>query len=245
MAADGIAVENDLTGETMASDDETNQGDPADDDVKPGDIKLTITGSAAGANSYRVDVSEDQGKTWTIVHDATLPISKTEYEHENVKPEKRLHFRIFGKRGSTYGLASNVVQDYAGNTDMPSKVEDLVAVKDGAGKIDVSWSPPDDDGGADVEQYCIVMNKVDDEDAVLPNAAAAKDRGDIVTNMVREDNPDSCTRLGEPDLSPISVSGTNKVFPGGRGHRDGHVQGPGAGVPVAVRGLRVERSQRP
>ena len=200
----------------VASDDEDNDDAVAtddDDDLTPGDIKLTITGSAAGANSYRVDVSDDVGKTWTTVHRATLPISTTEYEHENVTPEKRLHFRLFGKRGSTYGLASNVVRDYAGNTDMPSKVEDLVAVKDGAGKINVSWSAPDDDGGADVEQYCILVNKVDDADAVLPSTTAAKTRGSIVTDLVREDALDSsCTRLGEPDLSPISVSGTNKVF---------------------------------
>ena len=28
-----------------------------------------------GADSYRVDVSEDAGKTWNTVHGATLPIS--------------------------------------------------------------------------------------------------------------------------------------------------------------------------
>ena len=85
-----------------ASDDETG-----DDDLNPGEIKLSITTSAVGARSYRVDVSDDEGKTWNTVHRATLPIAKEEYEHQNLKPEQALHFRLFGKEGSVVGLASN------------------------------------------------------------------------------------------------------------------------------------------
>ena len=40
----------------------------------------------------------------------------------------RLHFRLFGKKGTPIGLASNVVVDYAGNTDWPSQGERLVGV---------------------------------------------------------------------------------------------------------------------
>ena len=88
-----------------------------------------------------------------------------------------------------------------------------MASPDGAGKINVSWSAPDDDGGAEVEQYCIVVNQVDEQNAVIATDTdnPAKERSMIVTDMVREDSMDSCTRLGDPDVMPIKVS-KNSIF---------------------------------
>ena len=149
------------------------------------------------------------------MHDATLPISDTEYQHRGLDPEKRLHFRLFGKKGSFIGLASNVVFDYAGNTDQPGPVQSLLATGNGAGMINVSWNAPEDDGGAAVEQYCIIVNKLDANDAEL---AGALGRVDIETNLIRgvpgidTPEPDSCTRLGEPDINPISMSGDTRIF---------------------------------
>ena len=42
--------------------------------------------------------------TWNTVHGATLPISKSEYEHEGVEPEKGLHFRLFREKGNPHRL---------------------------------------------------------------------------------------------------------------------------------------------
>ena len=134
--------------DTSTEDNLDDESTPLDDDNTPGVIKLNITDSSDGADSYRVDISDDEGQTWTTVHGATLPISDTEYQHRGLEPEEALHFRLFGKKGSVIGLASNVVFDYAGNTDQPGPVESLLATGDGAGKINVSWNAPDDDGGA-------------------------------------------------------------------------------------------------
>ena len=202
----------------MENDDNESLND--EDDTEPGVIKLTVTqpidpdptetGPLDGANSYRVDVSDDGGATWTTVHTATKPINEVEYEHKGLKPEEALHFRLFAKKGSDYGLASVPVMDYAGNTDMPTKVRTLEATTLNAGSIKLSWVAPEDDGGADVEQYCIIVNELDEKDAVDGTevmrediiAVNAEDATDDVTN---------CSRLGEPENMPISVSG-NKVF---------------------------------
>ena len=214
------ATGSDTTGATTASDDENGTDDTSatddDNDLKPGVIKLLVTPPdsdpttdgnqpLAGANSYRVDVSTDVGKTWTTVHTATRPINGNEYEHEGLDPEKRLHFRFFAKKGSDYGHASVVIQDYAGNTDMPSKVQDLVAVKAGAGSINLSWKAPASNGGAAVEQYCIVVNQIDDDDDVQ---GTAETRNTIAVQGTSAE----CTRLGEPAIMPIIVTGTNHVF---------------------------------
>ena len=208
-------VQNDSDGTNDDDESNTTPGNGPDDDTTPGEIKINITTSSAGANSYRVDISDDEGETWTTVHGATLPISKTEYQHRGLKPEEALHFRLFGKRGSDVGMASNVVLDYAGNTDQPGAVRSLLATSVGAGSISVSWSAPEDDGGAAVEQYCIIANKLNADDKEL---AGALGRTDIVTNMIRGVPeidplmPNSCTRLGEPDIAPISMIGDTRIF---------------------------------
>ena len=207
-ADDGVAN----SGDTSTAANLDDEATPADDDNTPGVIKLNITSSSAGADSYRVDISTNAGMTWKTVHGATLPISQTEYQHRGLDPEKRLHFRLFGKKGSVIGLASNVVLDYAGNTDQPGPVQDLLASGAGAGNINLTWNAPADDGGAEIEQYCIIANKLDSNDAPVSTGDDLKDRSDIVTNMVREDDADSCTRLGEPDLVPIGGVGNSEIF---------------------------------
>ena len=216
VGADGTSG-SDTTGDTTASDNESDEGE---DDLKPGVIKLTVTQptvtvdgvttTLAGANSYRVDVSDDGGATWTTVHTATKPINEVEYEHKGLKPEEALHFRLFAKKGVNYGLASVPVMDYAGNTDMPTKVRTLEATTLNAGSIKLSWVAPEDDGGADVEQYCIIVNELDEDDAVEGTEVT---REDIIAVNAEDatDDVTNCSRLGEPENMPISVSG-NKVF---------------------------------
>ena len=210
-ANDTLPNSSDTSDATTASDDEdgsTGGGDGGpDDDLVPGEIKLTISGEVTGADSYRVDVSDNGGETWTTSHEFTLPINRSDYDHRNLKPEKRLHFRFFAKDGSLLGLGSNVVSDYAGNTDRPGNVRNLVAARhstDGAGKINLSWDAPTSDGGAAIEQYCILANLLGDNDA-LPSGVttrnsiftkdyAANANGGAATAITA-----NCTRLGESD----------------------------------------------
>ena len=199
LAADG-AVPQDVGG-----DDDS----PGDDDRTPGQINLTVTRTTAGANSYRVDVSDDDGATWDIVETATRPIDGSTYEHEGLKPGASRHFRLFAKKGSDYGLSSIVVEDSAGNSKAPSKVLELGAVKDGAGKINLSWKAPDSTGGAEVEKYCIVVNQIDNADVHLGTLVT---RATIETRQGLPTRPTNCTRLGESNLMPISVTGQNHVF---------------------------------
>ena len=165
-----------------------------------------------GANSYRVDVSDDMGATWTTVHTATKPINETEYEHKGLKPEEALHFRLFAKKGSDYGLASTPVRDYAGNTDWPSKVRTLEATTQSAGSIKLSWVAPEDDGGADVEQYCIVVNELDEDDDFVN--VDPDERDDIVTVNTEDAirRPDQLQPvLASPPIMPISISGSTAI----------------------------------
>ena len=171
-----------------------------DDDNTPAVVQLTVTQVTAGANSYRVDVSTDGGKTWTTEETATRPINENEYEHEgeNVKAGKGYLFRLFGKKGKPYGLASKVVEDFAGHSKRPAAVEDLGAEPNGAGAITLSWKAPKSNGGAMIDKYCIVANEVD---------GGGYSRGTIDTTGAKEPviDADDCTRFGDADTSPISL----------------------------------------
>ena len=115
-----------------------------DDDEVPGEVILTVTRSEMGASDdYRVDISDDDGDTWTMVHSSTRPINQTEYEHQGLKPNTTRHFRIFTKKGSSYGVGSNVVGDVSAHSHQPDAVDDLTANAAGAGSITLTWKAPD------------------------------------------------------------------------------------------------------
>ena len=231
-----------------------------DDDTDPGEIRLTVTQptwdhdndggttppiTLVGANSYRVDVSDDDGETWTTEHTATRPISGSEYEHEGLKPEEELRFRFFAKKGSNYGLASDVVRDYAGNTDRPSNVRDVKAEAEGAGMIKVSWTAPEDNGGADIEQYCILANMLDEDGDVVTPAVVTTDDNPEVTRDQRNHHWDY-RQLHQARQSGSHAHHTfrEQCPPGGPRHHGSNLQGPDAGVPLAVRGPCAERCFR-
>ena len=184
-----------------------------DDDTVPGEIKLTVTKSTEGGTSdYRVDISDDGGDTWTMVHRSTRPINETEYQHQDLKPNKTRSFRLFTKNGSNFGLASEEVSDTSGHSKAPDRVENLAAVKNGAGEVKVSWSAPKKDNGAMVDKYCVVMNQIGDNNVEIGTAAARAISG-TVGIFVSGENA-NCTRYGLPDLysGKDSITGSNRII---------------------------------
>ena len=212
-----VVIPDAATADDSEAGDDGDGDETDDDDSAPAVVKLTITqpGTAPGfsgtPNSYRVDVSTDGGETWETARTVTLPIDEDEYEHEGtgVKAGKGYHFRLFGKAGSTFGLGSDPVQDWAGHSNAPGSVRNLEALKDGAGSIKLSWTAPEDDGGAKIDKYCIVANEMDDEGGLLGDF----DRDSIDVDPTDEDATDdstedpNCTRFGHTSNLPISLSG--------------------------------------
>ena len=185
-----------------------------DDDTVPGEIKLTVTRSTMGGTSdYRVDISDDGGETWTMVHRSTRPINETEYQHQGLEPNKERSFRIFTKNGSNFGLASDVVTDTSGQSKAPDRVENLMAAKNGAGEVKVSWTAPLKDNGAMVDKYCVVMNQIGDDNVVIGATPAAREIAGQVGIFVSGMNA-NCTRYGLPDLYPgkASINGSNRII---------------------------------
>ena len=138
----------DVASTADAPDQDTDGSDAADPDNKPGELRLIASHTTTGANGYRVDISTDNGATWTTHEEASRPINQYDVRGASVSPGKRYRFRLFSKRGD-YGLASIVVQDYAGYSKAPGEVQGLTATKDGAGNINLSWMAPESDRRCD------------------------------------------------------------------------------------------------
>jgi hypothetical protein len=169
-----------------------------DDDSTPGEVHLTASHQTDNAGSYRVDVSTDDGATWVTRETDSLPINAYDYRGPDVKPGKGYRFRLFSKLVGL-GLASDVVQDFAGHSKAPGEVRSLTATKDDAGMINLSWDHPTSDGGATIDTYCIVASQFGDGGA--PSRAQVM-VVDTPGTPILEAN---CTRFGEPDKSPISI----------------------------------------
>ena len=187
--------------------------DAADDDTVSGEIKLTVTRSTMGGSSaYRVDISDDGGDTWTMVHRSTRPINEIEYQHQGLEPNKARSFRLFTKNGSNFGLASGVVTDTSGQSKAPDRVENLMAAKNGAGEVKVSWTAPLKDNGAMVDKYCVVMNQIGDNNVVIGTPAARAINAPAGIFVSGTDA--NCTRYGLPDLYPgkASINGSNRII---------------------------------
>ena len=217
-----ISITDASDGDTTYAHSDSNPNAPTivadsggDDDTVPGEIKLTVTASTLGGSSdYRVDISDDNGATWTMVHRSTRPINETEYQHQGLKPNKERSFRLFTKNGSNFGLASDVEMDISGDSKPPDRVEDLAATKNGAGEIKVSWTAPKKYNGAMVDKYCVVMNQIGDNNAVMGGTEVTRDGIRVVAAGTNAGDEANCTRYGLPDLytGKASITGSNRII---------------------------------
>ena len=114
---------------------------------------------------YRIDVSED-GIKWQERErntGLTLELNTTDqhtYEHEDgIDPGDVRHYRVFANDGDIYGNAPAApVMTMAGEAEAPSGVRRVTARAVNAGQIDLSWSAPEKDGGADIEAYLVQIS---------------------------------------------------------------------------------------
>ena len=196
-----------VAGNGEVTTDQDNTGaNPGDNDETPGELRLFGLHRASSANGYRVDISTDNGATWVTHEEASRPINEYDVRGAVIDPGKRYRFRLFSKAGR-YGLASEVVQDYAGHSEAPGNVESLTATKDGAGAINMSWDHPTSNGGAKIDTYCIV--------ATPDGEGNAPSRGtiDVIDVPLTPDLDVNCSRFGEQAKLPISLkSEKEQVF---------------------------------
>ena len=102
---------------------------------------------------YQIDMSLDAGASWETIVENT-GTTNTVYTHEELEPATRYYYRIGAINRVGVGERS-AVADAKTEAVVPSAPMDLTAEAISPYEIDLRWSPPEDDGGAEVTGYLI------------------------------------------------------------------------------------------
>ena len=152
--------------------DHADKGSPTQRGM-PLPVEVTATGEPARIDltwsheiqtGYRIDVSKD-GLIWELQQrntGLTLELgSSTEhtYEHEDgIRAGDTRYYRVLANNGGIYGNAMNVGTDIAGDPLTPGAPTGISARAVNSGQIDLTWTAPEEDGGADIRRYLVEIS---------------------------------------------------------------------------------------
>ncbi len=111
----------------------------------------------AAIHGYQIEVSVNAGDTWAYVTRNTAS-TITRYLHINLTPGKTYHYRVSAINSVGTGDPSNVANATTDLASRPGIIIDLSATASGRTQINLSWTAPKDDGGADISEYQILMS---------------------------------------------------------------------------------------
>lgn len=110
----------------------------------------------ARITGYRIEVSEDRRRTWSVLDDVT-GANTTRYSHTGLPANTTRHYRVAAVNRSGPGRFSNVDWATTG-PDLPGAPTGLEAAADGTSRIDLSWTAPTNTGGVLLIGYRIEVS---------------------------------------------------------------------------------------
>ena len=151
---------------------------------------------------YRIEVSADGGSQWEILEANTASLS-AKYPHTGLAPASTRHYRVSAINTADLVSEASNVDSATTDATTPDPPTDLTAEADGTSQIDLDWTAPDYDGGADITGYRIEVST---------------DRGNVWRDLV-ENTESTATSYEHTGLAPAStrhyrVSAVNRVGPG-------------------------------
>ena len=131
-----------------------------------GQTKIDLSWNAPSSDGgtaitgYRIEVSTN-GSSWGDQVTNTGSTS-TRYSHTDLMAGSTRHYRVFAHNSVGTSAASNVdnaTTDSPSTASAPGAPTGLTATADGQTEIDLSWTVPSDDGGADIAGYRIEVSR--------------------------------------------------------------------------------------
>ena len=110
--------------------------------------------------SYRIEVSDDGGNTFTDLVRRTKSERK-KYGHTRLETGSTRYYRASAINSRGTGPASNVAHATTADAETPRAPTRLVSRASGSTQINLGWQPPEMDGGADIEGYWIEVSSDD------------------------------------------------------------------------------------
>ena len=122
------------------------------------DLSWSAPSDDGGADitGYRIEISTN-GSSWSnLVADTTS--ARTSYTHRGLTAGSTRHYRVSAINSEGTGPASDSDSATTDAATKPGKPTGLTATADGQTEIDLSWSGPSDNGGADITGYKIEVS---------------------------------------------------------------------------------------
>ena len=107
----------------------------------------------ADITGYLIEVSEDNS-TWSDL-EANTRSTSTSYSHTGLTAGSTRHYRVSAINSAGTGSASGADSATTDAATAPGAPTGLTATADGQTEIDLSWTAPSDNGGADITGYRI------------------------------------------------------------------------------------------
>lgn len=123
------------------------------------DLSWNAPGNTGGAFllGYRIEVSENAGRTWSVLV-ATTRTTGTTYAHTGLPAGSTRHYRVSAINqvgvGEPSGVASATTE-----SSVPGAPTALTASADGTSRIDLAWTTPAHDGGERITGYRIEVSE--------------------------------------------------------------------------------------
>ena len=123
------------------------------------DLAWTAPSDNGGSDitGYRIEVSTDRSNWSDLVADTDS--TGTGYSHTGLSAGSTRHYRVSAINSAGTGLASDTDSATTDAATKPGKTTGLTATADGGTEIDLSWTAPSDDGGADITGYRIEVSE--------------------------------------------------------------------------------------
>ena len=110
----------------------------------------------ASISGYRIEVSEDNSAWSDLVADTNS--TATSYSHTGLNAGSTRYYRVSAINSEGTGPVSNVADATTDAPTKPGAPTGLTATANGQTQIDLSWTAPSDDGGADISSYRIEVS---------------------------------------------------------------------------------------
>ena len=123
------------------------------------DLSWTAPSDDGGADitGYRIEVSTD-GSSWSDL-EANTRSTSTSYAHTGLAAGSTRHYRVSAINSAGTGPASGADSATTAAATKPGRPTGLTATADGQTEIDLSWTAPSDNGGADITGYRIEISE--------------------------------------------------------------------------------------
>ena len=176
----------------------------------------TDTGTSA-ITGYRIEASKDDTTSWSTIQRDTESRTTT-YEHSGLDPGDTYYYRVSAINDDGTSDPSDVANATT-ESARPSAPKDLGATAVDSTQIDLTWNPPDDDGGSPITGYRIEMSPngtsgwSDLEENTGSTATSYSDTT-LSPNTTRHYRVSAINEAGEGPASNVANATTSGTVPG-------------------------------